>query len=70
MRKVKVCKRCSGFDIKELKAHAKEANCKFKIGCVKKCHQKHPELTDKYFGLIDGNFASFNTEEEFMDKMK
>ncbi|MCR1898925.1 hypothetical protein NSA47_08000 [Irregularibacter muris] len=70
MKKVKVCKRCSRFDTKELKEYTQQINCKLKTGCVARCGARHPELADKYFGLIDGNFVSYDTKEEFFGAMK
>jgi uncharacterized protein YuzB (UPF0349 family) len=70
MKKVKVCKSCSGFDVRELKEYAKQINCKLAFGCIAKCRQKHPELSGNYFGLIDGNFVSCSTKEEFLEAMK
>ena len=65
MRKVKVCKRCSNFDIKEIKKYAKEVNCKLKFGCLSKCRSKHIEFKDKYFGIINDKLYIYSSKEEF-----
>lgn len=70
MKKIKVCKRCSGHDIKELKKFSKQQNIKLKVGCIGKCRHNHPELTDKFIGLEDGNFVICDSKEEFFDYLK
>jgi uncharacterized protein YuzB (UPF0349 family) len=70
MKKVKICKRCSGVDPRELKEYSKKINCKLEFGCIAKCRQKHPELSGNYFGLIDGDFISCSSKEEFFEAMK
>lgn len=73
MKKVKVCRRCSGFDVrelKELKEYSKQINCKLKTDCIGGCRRKHPELTDKYCGWIDDIFVVCNTKQEFIEKIK
>ncbi|MGC4018863.1 MAG: hypothetical protein QM793_06345 [Muricomes sp.] len=69
-KKVKVCKRCSNFDVKGIKAMAKDAGCKLRVGCISKCNIKeHPELDGKYFGLIDDELYSTSSKEEFYERM-
>lgn len=67
-KKIKVCKRCSGFDVKELKgfAPAKE----YAVGCIGKCARKCPELSGKVFGLINGELTVCNTKEDFFAEIK
>ncbi len=68
--KVEVCKRCSNFDMKELKESSREMNYKLKTGCIAKCKKKHPELSERYFGLINGQFISCDSKEEFFLTIK
>lgn len=70
MKKVKVCKHCSNFDINEIKAYAKGVDCKVKLDCIGKCSKKYPELKDKYFGLIDKKLIISDTKEDFFRQMK
>ncbi|MFV0528874.1 MAG: hypothetical protein ACK5MN_09190 [Lachnospiraceae bacterium] len=70
MKKVKVCKACSSFDSKEIKAYAEKAGCKLKIGCFGKCNKKYPEYKGKFYGLIDGKLKVCDTKEEFFKHMK
>jgi len=69
MKKVKVCKHCSNFDVKEIKAYAKDVDCKLKFGCLGKCRKKCPELEDKCFGLIDSELIVCDSKEAFFKKM-
>ncbi len=70
MKKVKVCKHCSNFDVNEIKAYSEDVNCKLKFGCVGKCQRKCPELSDKYFGLIDNELLICSSKEDFFKQMK
>ena len=70
MKQIKVCKKCSGVDVKELKIYAKSIDCKVKIGCIGKCGRKHPELSGKVHGLLDGVPIVCDTKEEFFEKIK
>lgn len=70
MKKVKVCKHCSNFDVKEIKYYAKDINCKLKFGCLGKCRGKCPELSGQYFGTIDGELLICSSKEEFFRQMK
>lgn len=65
MKKIKVCKHCSNFDLNEIKAHAKNMNFKLKFGCLAKCKRKYPELSDKYFGMIDNKLFICSSKEQF-----
>ncbi len=69
MKKVKVCKRCTDFDPKELKAHAKEAGCSLKFGCIGTCKKKHSAPKTAYFGLIDKHLVVCDSPKEFFKEM-
>lgn len=70
-KQIKVCKRCSNFDKKEIKEFAKDSGCKLKIGCIGKCNRvNHPELEGKYFGLIDNQLYIASSKEDFYEQMK
>ena len=66
-KKVRVCKKCSGFDVTELKGKAKSKY--YTTGCIGKCASKSPELSSKFFGFLNGEFVSCGTKEEFFDKI-
>ena len=67
-KKIKVCKRCSGFDVKELKEFvpAKE----YKVGCVGNCAQKCEQNSGTVFGELNGQLVTYSTKEEFFTKIK
>ncbi|MDR2793911.1 MAG: hypothetical protein LBB61_09665 [Treponema sp.] len=66
-KKMRVCKKCSGFDVNELKERF--ASKDYSTGCIHKCLNKNAELTGKVFGLIKGNFVVCDTKEEFFEKI-
>lgn len=70
MKQVKVCKKCSGLDVKELKSDAKGLDCKIKIGCIGKCARKCPEFSGKVHGVLDGVHIVCDTKEAFLEKIK
>lgn len=67
-KKIKVCKKCSGFDVKELKdfVSAKE----YKVGCIGKCDRKITKHSTKVFGLLNGKLVICDTKEDFLAKIK
>ena len=67
-KKVRVCKKCSGFDVKELKGLLDEKE--YSTGCIGKCLKKKPKLEGKVYGYIDGEFEVCDTKEEFFAKIK
>ncbi len=67
-KKVRVCKKCSGFDVSELKGVVKTKDCT--TGCIGKCIPKNLDLEGKIFGYLNGEFVVCDTKEEFFDKMK
>lgn len=70
VKKIKVCKRCSNFDKKEIKEFAKENGYKLKFGCIGKCNkQDHPELKGKYFGLIDNQLYIASSKKDFYEQV-
>jgi hypothetical protein len=66
-KKVKICKKCSGLDVKELKERIDPKNCGF--GCIRKCLGRNAELKGKIFGIIKGEFVVCDTKEEFFVKI-
>ena len=68
VKKVKVCKKCSGFDVTELKDFVKVKD--HSTGCIGKCQSKHPELNGKVFGFLNGEFTVCDTKDEFFTKIK
>lgn len=68
VKKLKVCKRCSGFDVAELKGKLKAKD--YTTGCIGKCTGKEPELVGKIFGFINGEFTVCDTKEEFFAKIE
>ena len=67
-KKLKVCKKCSGFDVAELKGVLKTKD--YTTGCIGKCAGKFPELEGKVFGFMNGDFEVCDTKDEFMEKVK
>ena len=67
VKKVKVCKRCSGFDVTELKGKVKAKD--YTTGCIGKCAGKNPELEGKVFGYLNGDFVVCETKDEFFGKI-
>ncbi len=70
MKKVKVCEKCSGLDVKALKKDIKALGGEVKIGCFGKCNKKHPECAGKVHGKIDGEHVVCATEAEFRAQIK
>jgi hypothetical protein len=66
-RKIKICKKCSGLDVKELKERIDPKDYSF--GCIRKCLDKNTELKGKFFGVINGEFIVCDTKEEFFGKI-
>lgn len=67
VKKVKVCKKCSGFDVAELKGKVKAKDCT--TGCIGKCAGKFPELEGKIYGFLNGEFTVCDTKDEFFAKI-
>ncbi len=66
-KKVKVCKKCSGFNVTKLDEVMKEKH--YKVGCIGKCSKKYPKLAGKVYGYIDGDFEVCDTKKEFLAKI-
>lgn len=66
-KKVKVCKKCSGFDVTELKGKVKAKD--HTTGCIGRCLNSHPELAGKVFGFLNGEFVVCDTKDEFLAKI-
>ena len=62
-KKVKVCKKCSGFDVTELKGKVKSVD--YTTGCIGLCG-KH---AGKVFGYLNGELVVCDTKEEFFEKI-
>ncbi|MCL2351033.1 MAG: hypothetical protein FWC55_00725 [Firmicutes bacterium] len=67
-KKVRVCKKCSGFDVTELKGLVKAKD--HSTGCIGKCLGSHPKLAGKVFGFLNGEFTVCDTKDEFFAKVK
>lgn len=67
VKKVRVCKKCSGFDVAELKGKVKVKDSS--TGCIGKCAGKSPELIGKVYGFLNGEFTVCDTKEEFFEKI-
>ena len=68
VKKVKVCKKCSGFDVAELKGMVKVKD--HTTGCIGKCLGGNPELQGKVYGFLNGEFTVCDTKDEFFEKIK
>lgn len=67
IKKVRVCKKCSGFDVTELKGKVKSKD--LTTGCIGRCQSKNPELAGKFFGFLNGEFTVCDTKAEFFEKI-
>ena len=67
VKKVKVCKKCSGFDVAELKGKVKVKD--YSTGCIGRCLGKEPDLKGKVYGFLNGEFTVCDTKEEFFEKI-
>ncbi|GHU78340.1 hypothetical protein AGMMS49992_28790 [Clostridia bacterium] len=66
-KKVRVCKKCSGFDVEELKGKVKVKD--YSTGCIGQCIGGHPELSGKVYGYLNGEFTVCDTKDEFFAKI-
>ncbi|HML48713.1 MAG TPA: hypothetical protein PKE04_18365 [Clostridia bacterium] len=66
-KKVRVCKKCSGFDVAELKGKVKTKD--HSTGCIGRCLKKEPELEGKVYGYLNGVFTVCDTKEAFFAEM-
>ena len=67
VKKLKVCKKCSGFDVEELKGKLKVKD--YTTGCIGKCQAKNPELKGKVYGFLNGEFTVCKNKKEFLVKI-
>lgn len=65
--KIQVCKKCSGFDVSELKGMVKSKH--YSTGCIGKCVKKHSKLSDKVYGYLEGKLVVCDTKKEFFKKI-
>ena len=66
--KVRICKKCCGFDVKKLDGILEKDE--YKVCCIGKCVKKKPELRGKVYGYIANKFTVCDTKEEFFAKIK
>jgi hypothetical protein len=67
VKKVRVCKKCSGFDVTELKGKVKVKD--HTTGCIGRCQGSDPKLAGKIYGFLNGEFVICNTKDEFFAKI-
>jgi len=67
-KKVRVCKKCSGFDVAELEGIL--APEEYTTYCVGKCKRHNPKLEGKVYGMINDEFVVCDTKEEFLAKVQ
>ena len=67
VKKVKVCKKCSGFDVTELKGKVKSKD--YTTGCIGRCQGSDPALEGKVYGFLNGEFTVCDTKDAFFDKI-
>ena len=67
IKKVRVCKRCSGFDVTELEGLLARED--YTTYCIGHCLSKHPELKGKVYGRINEELVVCDTKEEFFAKI-
>jgi len=66
-KKVRVCKKCSGFDVAELKG--KVLGKDHTTGCIGRCLGNEPELQGKVYGFLNGEFTVCDNKDEFFAKI-
>ena len=66
-KKIRVCKKCCGFDVKLLVDRVGVDKCS--IGCNGKCLKKYPELEGKACGFIDGEFVVCGNANDFLERL-
>lgn len=66
-KKVRVCKKCSGFDVTELKGKVKSKD--YSTGCIGRCCSNSPELEGKFYGFLEGEFVVCDTKDELFAKI-
>jgi len=66
-KKVRVCKKCSGFDVAELKGKVKAKD--HSTGCIGRCVAREPALKGKVYGYLVGEFVVCDTKEKFFAKI-
>jgi hypothetical protein len=66
-KKVRVCKKCSGFDVTELKGKVKVKD--YTTGCIGRCLGSDPALEGKVYGFLNGEFTICDTKDEFFEKI-
>jgi len=64
---VRVCKRCSGFDVDELKGMLKAKD--YTTGCIGRCLPREPGLKGKVYGFLSGKFTVCANKGEFLGKV-
>lgn len=62
--KVRICKKCSGVDVHEVKELVGKKH--LDVGCIKEC-KNHK---GKSFGFLNGELIICDTKDEFMAKIK
>ncbi len=66
-KRIRVCKKCCGFDVKLLVDKVKADD--LSTGCNGRCLKKYPELEGKACGFIDGDFVVCSSAEEFLARI-
>lgn len=64
VKKVNVCKKCSGIDKEDLKGIVKVKDMRF--GCIQQCAANE----GKVFGYLSGELVVCDTKEQFLDRVK
>lgn len=63
-KRVKVCRKCSGFDITELDGLVGKKN--YSIGCIGACKKDR----NMFYGKINGRIFESDTKEELFGHIK
>lgn len=64
IKKVNVCKKCSGIDAEDLKGIIKMKD--MRVGCIRECKKN----AGKVFGFLNGEMVVCDTKDEFINKVK
>jgi len=67
-KKVRVCKKCSGFDVTELEGLL--APEEYTTYCIGKCKRHNPKLEGKVYGMINDELVVCDTKEEFLARIQ
>lgn len=63
-KRIKVCNKCSGFEVKDLDGIIGKKN--YSVGCIGACKKDR----NMYYGKIDGHIIECSTKDELFSLMQ